>query len=142
MVFSDQCQNRSHKPKAELQFLPEAKALVSSRSSGSTERRRFVEPSCRAREEEAQAQASRAVSQLFLHGAFSFTLDLFLCFVLLKMSSAKAALTFTRRQLWCVGTARQCCASRLVGVPGSLRDALSGERVTNNQTVVLFLFEV
>lgn len=49
----------------------------------------------------------------------------------MKFVFAEPLCSVTRKQLWCVVTVRQCCASLLVGVPGSPRVALSGGRGTD-----------
>ncbi|MBA0578615.1 hypothetical protein Gorai_020892, partial [Gossypium raimondii] len=77
----------------------------------SPKRHRFVEPSGRAREEEAQAQASCSISQFLLH---------------------EQPYLATLKLWWCVGTARRFYASRPAVELDSLRAALSGKRVTKS----------
>ncbi|MBA0668718.1 hypothetical protein Goklo_001605, partial [Gossypium klotzschianum] len=68
--------------------------------------------------EEAQAQASRSVPQFFLHGN------------LLKPFSTEQLCLATLKLWWYVVTVRLSFASRLEVELDSLRDALSGRRVT------------
>ncbi|RXH71661.1 hypothetical protein DVH24_025162 [Malus domestica] len=55
-----------------------------------------------------------------------------------KTICAEQPCSVTRKQLWCVGTARQCCASLLEAEPGSPRVALSEERGTDAGALIAF----
>jgi hypothetical protein len=56
------------------------------------------------------------------------------------MLCAEQLFLVTRKLLWCVGTARQCCANQLVVVPSLQRGALLGRRASEDYDNLLSLY--
>lgn len=55
------------------------------------------------------------------------------------MSIAELLCLAIRKLLWCVGTVRPCCASRLGGVRGLLRALRLGERMIDDDKGLLYV---